>query len=706
LDDYQFSALAAEVYPDQDRLAAFFGFWYSTFNIVALIIQLLLTQRVVQSLGVGGTLLFLPVGLGVGAVVMLFMPGLNAATLSRSVDGSLKQSLGRASVEMLFLPLTEETKKKVKTYIDVFVDSLAGGVSGLLLIALTQVLSLSATEVSYVILVLISIWLTVVVFIREEYIDAFRAQLSHLKPKKRRNPLRRQHRQIMASFLQVLEEGEMSTHEKQLLYVLERTDDLDSPSFREPIRRLLGHPSANVRARALRSLYLQPGSELIGEVTPLLNDESDQVRAAAFDYLFSRTGDIDEKQLEHYLADPDPDIGGTALVSLASEAANNAYARQKWQVEKRLRARMRALRETAGEQRDKWMLYLLRASGRSNTAVGRQFIDRCLVSHHKQVVRYAILAAGESQHEDLIVPLLNLLPEPVYRPLAINALVQYGAGLLAVLPPLMVRKKLSVVEVRQLPLVLERINRRQSVNILIDCIRRYYPHDLHLRTAAIRGLNHLQSESPRRKMPAKPIYRILLAECQSFDEHQQQYHIQKLLLNTPQDERQLDAREDYLDLIERRMNASFDRMMRLLGLRYPPADIIPVHLALKSNKTAMQISAIEFLDNLLELSLKRLVIPLLDRHYRNKLTDAVEMMNPEESGDSLLHDETQAIKKTLGGHDKPLRIAALRLLATRQGPEHRALLAHYAASERESKRVRQVAREGLHEREKLSLPPL
>ena len=50
LVDYQFSVLAAERYGDQDRLAAFFGFWYSTFNIVGLLIQLILTNRVNYSL--------------------------------------------------------------------------------------------------------------------------------------------------------------------------------------------------------------------------------------------------------------------------------------------------------------------------------------------------------------------------------------------------------------------------------------------------------------------------------------------------------------------------------------------------------------------------------------------------------------------------------------------------------------------------------
>ncbi|MGB3801566.1 MAG: Npt1/Npt2 family nucleotide transporter, partial [Lewinella sp.] len=379
LVDYQFSVLAAERYGDQDRLAGFFGFWYSTFNIVALGIQLLLTQRVVQGIGVSGALLFLPIGLGVGAVVMLFMPGLNAAIISRSIDGSLKQSLSRASIEMLFLPLDEDTKKKVKTYIDVFIDSLAGGLGGLLLIGLTQIMGLSAPSISWVILILVAVWMFSVVMIREEYIEAFRAQLSHLKPKEHRNRLRSHHRKVMAGFLQVLEEGQMSTHEKQLLYVLERADDLSNSTFREPIARLLAHPSPNVRARALRSLYLQPGTELVDEVTPLLGDADSTVRSAAFDYLFSRTESVSKEVLEPLLDDPDPDIAGAALVSLATETAGNSFSRKQWQVSQRLRRRIRELREVDSATRRQWYVYLLKASGRSQLATGRSFIQRCLL---------------------------------------------------------------------------------------------------------------------------------------------------------------------------------------------------------------------------------------------------------------------------------------------------------------------------------------
>lgn len=697
LVDYQFSVLAAERYGDQDRLAAFFGFWYSTFNIVALVIQLLLTHRVVQGLGVSGALMFLPVGLGLGAVFMLFMPGLSAATLSRSIDGSLKQSLSRASIEMLFLPLDEETKKKVKTYIDVFVDSLAGGVGGLLLIALTQVLGVSAPAISWFVLLLVVAWMVSVVLIREEYIDAFRTQLSHLKPKKQRNRLKSHHRKVMAGFLQVLEEGQMSTHEKQLLYILERTDDLSNESFREPVRKLLTHPSANVRSRALRSLYLQPGVELIEEVMPLLRDEDRSVRSAAFDYLFSRSSGVSRQLLKGYLNDSDPHTAGAALVSLASETANNEYSRTKWRVSRRLRDRIRELPTLPEEQRNGWYTYLLQASGRSNTATGRSFIQQSLLAADETVVRPAILAAGESLHEDLIAPLLHLIVQPNYRPLVISALVQYQGGLLSIIPRLIANGELSIAEVRRLPSVLEKIDRQQTVDTLFALVERWYPHDLPLRMEVLRALNAVRRDFPQRKMPAKTIYRLIVTEAHAYESQQRQLSVQLSLVHHLKYRDEKLYREAYVSLLRQRMAGTFNRLFRLLGLRYPPADIVPVHLALNSENASIQISGIEFLDNLLELSLKRLIVPLLDQRQRRLQYEGRRLSGSNDSLDTLHRQEFKALRRLLRGRDQQMKVAALRLISTLRDPRYLPVLAHYATDEDNPPRVQAAVNESLEQ---------
>ncbi len=100
LVDYQFSGIASRLIPDADELTAFFGFWFSTFNVISLFIQLFLTRRMVGTFGVGTSLFFLPVMILSAAVILLIFPGLlMAAIFLKMADGGLKQSINKASME-------------------------------------------------------------------------------------------------------------------------------------------------------------------------------------------------------------------------------------------------------------------------------------------------------------------------------------------------------------------------------------------------------------------------------------------------------------------------------------------------------------------------------------------------------------------------------------------------------------------------------
>jgi len=174
LVDYQFSAVAAETINSQDELTAFFGFWFSTFNVASLLIQLLFTRQVVGKYGIGVSLLFLPIAILFGAIALLIAPALWAAIAIKMADGSLKQSIHKAAIELLALPIPREIKKQTKTYLDVAIDSVATGVGGLLLIFLVRGLNLSTSAISIMIILLIGVWVFFAQKVREEYFLSFK----------------------------------------------------------------------------------------------------------------------------------------------------------------------------------------------------------------------------------------------------------------------------------------------------------------------------------------------------------------------------------------------------------------------------------------------------------------------------------------------------------------------------------------------------
>jgi AAA family ATP:ADP antiporter len=693
LVEFQFSALASQRFGDEDRLAAFFGFWYSGFNIIALLIQLTLTHRVVNLLGVSGALLFLPAGLGLGALVMLFLPGLGAATFSRAVDGSLKQSLSRASVEMLFLPVDEETKKRVKTYIDVFVDTVAGGFGGLMLIFLTKALGISAPTISWVVLIMVIFWLVLVLLIREEYMGAFREQLAHLQPKQDRNKLRNQHRNIIARFLKVLEDGKLSSHEKELLYVLERSEPLSDQDIEEPIRQLLQHPSAGIRTRVIRNLYLQPSTDFLNEIMDLTQDEDEGVRLAAFEYLFSRTDPGVAALGAPFLMMDSPDVAGNALVALVTEGAINPKIFEDWKVEEKLRAKIKELEAMRPGDRERWYPYLLRASSRSGFELGRIFIRQTLLLEDLDLVRKAIKAAGEANHEELIPPLLQLIIQPKLRKNVIDALEHYGGGFTAVLPDMIKSGELSIEQVRRLPSVLCRMDNRAAVELLLDLPRRYVPKDLETRWESIRGLNIIQRDFPHRNVPRWKIQYLLTTEVRRYDRLQQALALHLALLPHGHKESENGSRRGMINLLNQRLSGGFDRIMRLLGMVYPPIDIIPVQRALLHETKKVQLSGLEFLDNLLTINHKRLLMPTLELRQHLRQNNASSLRAKDER--ALRKEEFRVLRQLLQGGDERLVLASLHLIVQLADPNYLPMLTAKARNTKLSPRITSASRESL-----------
>ncbi|MGB3545938.1 MAG: hypothetical protein WBA17_03140 [Saprospiraceae bacterium] len=675
--DYQFSALASDLYQEEDRLTAFFGFWFSTFNVIALLIQLLVTRRVVHRVGVTGAMLFLPGGIALGSMMMIFIPGLGAAIVARLADGALKQSINRAASEMLFLPLPEDLKNRTKTFIDVFVDSAAGGLSGLLLVVLIDGLGLSPIELTPAILIGVALWVFFIFLVRGEYMDSFRSQLVGLSKKTDKKRFRSNHKAVLDGLLRVLDMGEIAG-ENRLLYVLDQAGNLRDERFTAPIRKLLYHESPIIRARALRTLYLYPKADPVveEEANRMLSDESPRVRIAAFDYLLARAPERMSYTIEGYLDSNDPAIAGPALVSIISETVGNPAMRERLRVEQRLDEHLAALEEMPPAEATRWAPHLLQAAGRAGTTESLSFIGEMLESTDEESVKQAILAAGESRRREWVSPLIHLLSNGVYRPYASAALVQYGAKLFSLLPEMMKQGQLPIEDARRLPDVLERINRQEAVDFLFGFISDYHYNDLALRMEALRSLNAMRRDFPQLVFPGDRVFRLITEEARLYEDSLQTLLIQEQR-ELPQNPAIRKARTNLADLLRHRLEGNLDRLFRSLGLRYQPEDIVPIFESIKEGDHRLRLSALEFLDNLLENQLKRLLVPLVE-----------STILPEEGARPLrrLSDEELDLRERecflhlLSGRDYRLQLAVLELMEQDPRPNNFELLLQFSQS--------------------------
>ena len=65
--------------------------------------------------------------------------------------------------------------------------------------------------------------------------------------------------------------------------------------------------------------------------------------------------------------------------------------------------------------------------------------------------------------------------------------------------------------------------------------------------------------------------------------------------------------------LDERLTLNLERVFRLLGLRYPPADIYNAYLGIVGSDKSRHASALEFLDNVVGRNMKKYLFPIVDR---------------------------------------------------------------------------------------------
>ena len=179
LIDYQFKASAKQAYQSAEALAGFFGSYYAWLSMVTLLAQLWLTGKVLTGLGLTPSLALLPMTLLAGSISILAWPGLLAATATRMAEASLRTSINQAGVQILYLPVPDSMKKKVKVFMDVTVERLGDGAAALFILFLSFVLGRSdVAALSYFSVGLVLIWIAVVLTAHKGYVETLRRSLA------------------------------------------------------------------------------------------------------------------------------------------------------------------------------------------------------------------------------------------------------------------------------------------------------------------------------------------------------------------------------------------------------------------------------------------------------------------------------------------------------------------------------------------------
>ncbi len=170
LVDYQYNGMLETAYPDTDKRTEITSLVYSSIDVAAISLQLA-SGAILRLLGVGGTLLLIPLLLAGTLIAFAAIPRFLTVVVSKVASKAFDYSIFRAAKELLYIPLTYREKTQGKALVDMLSYRLAKAAASILLLALIALGS--APLVTGVVLLAVAGW----VFVTLVIVRRFRAAL-------------------------------------------------------------------------------------------------------------------------------------------------------------------------------------------------------------------------------------------------------------------------------------------------------------------------------------------------------------------------------------------------------------------------------------------------------------------------------------------------------------------------------------------------
>jgi AAA family ATP:ADP antiporter len=526
------------------------------------------------------------------------------------VDATMKQSINKASTELMMLPVPEDIKLQTKTFLDVFIDSLATGASGVILLFVVKGLDLPNQVISLVILIGALLWFFIGNKLRVEYKSIFRQSL-----KIRSDKIATEETAIIDDYKDLLDSG----NEFQILKVLSFLKKNNLVGIEKQILNLLNHENNKIVEATLETIMYQE-KDFHEAVIPLLSNPNQNVKINAFEYLINHQQRLEPNFLITLLNDSDEETKITAVAAYAKEYQNNRSVLNVLRINDRI-SKMLENHDIQDETKLYKSIGLLKSIAIGKFAEYYYFIHSCLESGNEQLYGHALLAAGETRSAQFLKLLVKKLEDQPLASSIFLALAKFGSQRIEkVFDNLLYHKDLK--KARNIPSILELIPEQRS----IDLLQKMSIHsDYTLKNNAIASLYSLLEKFPLLKVDEQVIHKILLDEAG--------YNNQ--LLNVLLLERGK-VNENYsslIDLLKKRIDENLTTIFKLLHIHYPPDNFIEIYKYVQGSDQTLRDNSIEYLQNTLGPPLKSSIISLIEYNFLHIGDQSLKKTYSESSGD-------------------------------------------------------------------------
>jgi ATP/ADP translocase/HEAT repeat protein len=584
LADYVFKSSVARSVPASE-LGPFFATFYTVLNLLALLAQLFLMGWLLRTVGLHRTMWILPLLLLLGAVGALFGGGLAAALLLKGADGTLRPSLHRTGTELLFLPIPDALRSRVKPLIDVVGQR--GGQALAAVLILSQLSMYGEVALAGAAVVLCVVWIAATADIRPHYVEMFRRAL----------------REGVIETSGELPELDLGSLEA-LFAALNSQDDAEVTGALELLADegrvrlipalVLYHPSPPVVLRALQLFETSGRSDFLPIADRLLRDGDAEVRAAA---LRARSAvQADETVLRAAMEDESPLVKATAVVGLLAGG---------WISDEAQATLDSLLASRAPEAR----LALARAIQQRPTTALLPVLMGLAYAPEPDVQAAAAHAMGSLKDEQCLPALLPMLGAHTTRPAARDALLAFGPPGLAFLDEALDDATLPHDVRRHVPRTISHYPARDAAPVLL---KHLLPEsDGMVRFKILRGLGRLAAANPD-----LPLDRGILrtATDRTLEAAFRLVHWRQVLEDGARSSppRATRGHELLTAMLRDKEIHTSERLSRLLGLRYRGENFERIYRGLRNSNQRVRASSRELLENVIGPPLRDAVLALVD----------------------------------------------------------------------------------------------
>ena len=592
--DYQFKvALQVSSGGDRMQMARFLGYYYTVLNAGGILLQLLAAGYLLRRFGASNVSGLLPTGLVIGTTLALLRPpSLLLATGLRMWDAGMRVSLAKSAWEFLFFPLPSGLRRRAKTFVDAVVDRFSEALAGLLILGFVAVVGTSPRAFSLMIFLFSGLWMWANWRLQRAYVRQLSTSLRRLVVDDAETAEGPAEAQIIQEAHHML----ASTFERRALYAFELLERMDPVGLDRRLGELQDHPAAGVRARAVGRLA-DPAHPLASPLLRnILHDSSPAVRDAAIQLYAARYGDA-QTQMEEMLESSNAAARAAALTHLVSRSDAGS--------EPAVAARLDSFLESGAASDRRAVAQALAKRPRSPFLHAK--LLQLLGDADLDVRRDAIATAGAVRLREFVPALVPLLSQTATREAARSALAAYGNRVVGTIGDYLADPSVAIAMRRELPRVLAEIGTQEAAN---ELLRVPFTTDSVLLTRLVKAQNKIRRRNSKVVFPRVAVREALQRDIEQW----LRLHMH---VETWEREDRSRARDLLLGSLQERLEVTFGRIFRRLGLLYPAEEIFLGYRALaggQSRRTRAQ--ALEYLDTTLLPEDRRLLVPLLEEPDR------------------------------------------------------------------------------------------